>query len=295
MNGGVQILVSVVLNQLGLIVLRKLSGGPKHGLVIVAFAYLWVIFGMSILRRKDLLKEVSSFFSLQSHIFAFIWSAGCGLLYYLFLFYPQFTSITQVVVASSLAPLLSVGIIHVLKVGSPNARGTSWVNAFCMLSILGVIAYRSGVKNGFGNLVAFVLVILAFVATQVSSRAVAWRGRVCGDLVLSNFWIFFGVIVLLGLTSDGSVSIPESGLISPQTILASFVLGIFLIFIQVLFARGVSKVGTVTGALASSSSVPLSMLVSHFAIGSALTFVDLSLGILYVTCISLMTKYEVKV
>lgn len=267
------LLITICLNSAGLICLRKYSVTPDLGLMVLAIGYLPMASGILFFRQAPL-AAIASTNSNWKWIGA--WACGIAGIYALFFKFPQFLSVSQLIVAQSVTPFLAVVVTG--DYFSKNGRK----EPLQRLLPLGFLLALAWVKNSSqtGELISFAVVCLAFLVVQTSMRRLAQLKQ--------PFW----VLPRFALLSFTLISVfifcfvmPEQ---PPKNELFYFGLaaGLVLIVIQGGYLIGIARTPPLLSALIISSSVPIAIFFEWVLSNRKASFLEAGFAIGYVLSVA---------
>lgn len=250
------LLATICLNTVGLIWLRRYSATPDMGLMVLALGYLPMATGILIYRQKPLRTVTASAKESSEKILPFWkwiagWSVGLAAIYALFFNFPQFLSVSQLIVAQSVTPLLAVVLTG--DYFSTEVRREPLLRLLPMALLLTLAAIKS--RGGFGEMVSFAGVCGAFLLVQSSMRRLSRLQRpqwVLPRFAFLNFILISGLVLFLA---------PPSAMPPAELFYFGAAAGAALLLIQGGYLVGIARTPPLLSALVISASVPLAVLL----------------------------------
>lgn len=267
------LLITLCLNSAGLILLRLYSETPEIGLIVLGVGYLPMSLGIFLFRNQAPLAIVGS---RSPWIWIGFWSLGLATIYTLFFQFPEYLTVSQIIIAQSLMPLLAVVVTG--EIFSAKAQRESVLRLLPLALLLALAGIRSA--EGLGSSLTFVMVGVAFLVVQASMRKLAQVQRplwVLPRFALTNM-ILLSLIVW-------SVSGPEVSLPQSFPIACSFA-GLALVLIQGGYLVGIARTPPVLSALLISASVPISFFFEWILLARTSSPLETSLAVAYVLSVA---------
>lgn len=209
----------------------------------------------------------------------FGWSFCYSLNYGLFMLYPKLLSLSDIIIAQSLAPTLAVVISGDWKKAQHKYRDLAFnIIGVTLLLLLSFIKRNSSEILEESLIIPFLMILsmFCFIGTNVASRQISkmesphWaQSRVA----LLNFAMLsiLGIMMVKGIVTHVGAYDIEFGII----------MGVGIFLTQASFLMGLSRTEPFLSALFLSTSVPISLAVEHFWRGRELSKAEIFISILY--------------
>lgn len=273
------LIATICLNTAGLLWLRLYSGSADQGLLILAMGYIPMALGMLHKRPKS-----RAYIELNPHKawkwkWISIWATSVTMIYAVFLINPNLITLSQLIIAQSLIPLLAV--IASGDTRSKAGRQES-LGKLIPLTLLLVLAWlQPHDARTSGTVFAFALICGCFFLAQLSMRKLA--------RLQDSFWVLprFALLAMVLVFMTGSLFAktivqPQSG----ELIFYGAMAGLLLFLIQGGYFYGIAQTPPLLSAIALSSSVPISIFAEWSWLGREVSAAEFSLAMGY--CLSIL-------
>lgn len=268
-----------------LIVLRESADTSSGRVFVLALANL--IASVSIFGQPAREERLPQRLSIE-YLLLLAWSCSYCLSYGLFVVFAENLSITQLIICQSIAPALAAYFSGDLR--REGSGGMRVVLQFFPLSILLLLSIVKWVPEVIGGtflktIALSFAVLIGLVASQTCARGLAQRravGWIQPRLTIAN-----SILLCIGLAATNSLAYPSK---SSTSVIAIFGAGALILGIQVTYLAGLRKAAPVLGALALSTSVPLSLFADALWYSRTLTTIEFVLGLGYCGSILLVAR-----
>lgn len=267
------LLTTICLNAAGLIWLRQYSVTPDLGLMVLAIGYLPMASGILFFQQTPL---VLSGAADSPWRWMAGWALGVVSIYALFFKFPQFLSVSQLIVAQSVTPLLAVVVTG--DYSSQEKRIEPLQRLLPLSLLLGLAWVKNG--SGVGELASFAAVCFLFLVVQSSMRRLAHLKR--------PLWVLprFALLSFILLSVLISVFARPEQLPGTELLAFSAAAGLVLILIQGGYLIGIARTPPLLSALIISSSVPIAIFFEWLLSSRTPTVLEGGLAICYVMSVA---------
>ncbi|MFL5812704.1 MAG: hypothetical protein ACJ763_03935 [Bdellovibrionia bacterium] len=278
---GVLLLVfAVILNTFGLRMIQSHFSDPVSTIcaIMVAFSITTIAF---VFKDRKLVRELR----FSSIVLSFFWAIAICAIYWVFLYRKEHIQLSHIIIAQSLAPYFAVYL-------SGDWRKSSTSELVRESLPLGLLIGLAFVESQ-GNLLAswgfFVLVCIAFLAAQTTLRKIAeFQGNSLLTQACGTAWVILLVSLFL---CKQSASFPFEHIIHAWPF--GCLLGLILVVVQFFYLHGLRNAPPVLGALAVSTSVPLSIFL-RVRDGGKMPLIAIAFSLLYCALLAIGTLLKLR-
>lgn len=289
-TGCTALLLANILTCLILVWLRRNSGTPVEGSTTLALANLFLGLLTFFWIKSCWINSRSAKITIKYFV---LWSAGYVASYFVFLRYPTYVTLVQLIIARTVAPSLVVYLTGDWRIeGKSLLQSTGSLSPLLILLFISVRIFSNQAENSsitWGHLLAAVVVFCGTFFSQFAARQISKDHATPRKSLLATFPFCLGNgILMLALifseTSDVSTFVQADILLKSAG--AAISIGLTL----GLFIYGLAITPPILASLWISSLVPISMgIETIFAPEQKLDFLIGILGMMYLAFVAVMT------
>jgi hypothetical protein len=280
-TASILLILSVILNSIGLIFLRSKSQSIDQGMfiVMVGFSLSTPLLGLSsskLSREHSRTKAESSSASTGTLI---IWAFSMLVIYWIYFNFPATLSLPQIIVAQSVVPIAAVYLSGDYR---RRPKGdTPWkMAALCLLLAIAASEWKTNSKQ---QLIVFTILCCAFLTAQTMLRLTLRSYSPLGAHARLSTAIALEVAAYSCIT--------QTPLITRYSVVNGLEFGMLILAIQFGYLTGIRNTPPIASALLLSCAVPISICVQAIWTGNQPTLIQSALGGFYmVTMIAFSLK-----